>query len=612
MFGYVNNWLKVNLTGRTVEKIEIADDILRKYVGGTGIGARLLYDMVEPGTEWNDPENCIVVASGPLNGLQLAGVGAFSVVTKGPMTNGAASSQACGYFGTYMKFSGIDGFVIEGAADSWVYLYLNQGNIEIRDAGFLTGLDTIETEECLKEKLELPDHKSSVYSIGPAGENGVRFSVIAGDEGHIAAHNGVGTVFGSKKLKAMVAVRGPRQYSIFDEEKTKILIKEMRNKFIQHPKYGNNYKFGTSHLLGNYTSNGVLPIKNLTTSVFDEKYLKLCGEYYRNRFEMKPTPCWACPAKHCHKVTVTEGPYTGVVGEEPEYELFAGFGSMIGNDDPGAVIMLNDVCDRLGLEGNETSWLIAFLMECYEKGVLTKEQLDGLELTWGNAKAVKELLYKIAKCDGIGKLFAEGIMRVAETIGGEALNMAVYVKKGHAPRGHDHRARWTELLDTVVSNVGTIESIGAPVKNAFDPVEVAKSVAKSKLRNFVDSLVICMFPSMTMTHLEAGHLVELVNSVTGWNYTMEEAHIASQRIVNLFRVFNFRHGHTAEMEYPSVRYGSAPVDGPVEGISVMDVWETMRTVYYESMGWDRKTGIPLKNTLIELGLEDEAKDLESI
>ena len=201
-------------------------------------------------------------------------------------------------------------------------------------------------------------------------------------------------------------------------------------------------------------------------------------------------------------------------------------------------------------------------------------------------------------------------MRTALAIGGRALDMAVYVEKGHAPRGHDHRARWPELLDTVVSNVGTIESIGAAVKNAFDPIEVARSVAKSKLRNFVDSLVICMFPSMTMTHLEADHLVDLVNSVTGWDCTMEEANQISLRIVNLFRVFNFRHGHTADLEYPSSRYGSAPVDGPVEGISILDVWHDMRSEYYASMGWDIKTGIPLRATLDALGLEKEADGLE--
>ena len=595
-----------------MKKIEISDLTLRQYLGGTGIGARLLYDAVQPGVNWDDPQNCVVVATGPLNGLRLAGAGAFSIVTKGPLTHGAASSQACGFFGAYLKWAGFDGVAIEGIADSWVYLYFNEGKLEIRDAEFLRGMDTLETEHCLKEELHLPGHQSSVFAIGPAAENGVRFAALVGDGGHVAAHNGIGAVLGKKKVKALLVSRGSRQYSLFDAARTKQLAKDMINKAKKHPKYGESYKFGTSHLLGKYTNNGLLPVKNLTTSIVEDKYLKLKGEYYRQRFELRPTPCWACPTRHCHKVKVTEGPYKGLVAEEPEYELFAGFGSMIGQDDPGAVVMLNDLCDRLGMDGNEASWLTAFAMECYEKGILSQHDLDGIDLTWGNVEAVKSLLIKISKREGIGSIFAEGVMRASQAIGGEAENLAVYVKKGHAPRGHDHRARWTEMFDSVVSNVGTIESTGIAVKNQFDPLEAARAVASSKLRNFVDSLVVCMFPTMTTTHVNADHLVELLNSATGWDYTMEEANEMALRVVNLLRAFNSRHGLTPQLEYPSVRYGSSPVDGPIKDISVMAVWDTMLNEYYLRMGWDLRTGKPLLVTMQRLGLEQEAKDLGCI
>jgi aldehyde:ferredoxin oxidoreductase len=609
MLGYMGRWAQVNLSERSVNYIELPDKLLRHYLGGTGIGAWMLYNHVRPGAEWDSPENCVVIAGGPLNGTQIAGSGTFSAVTKGPLTNGATSTQANGYLGAYLKMSGFDGLIILGAGEAWVYLYLHDGKVEIRDASALAGMDTLATEIKVKELIGRPGRKSSVFGIGPAGEQLVRFAALVGDRGHVAAHNGIGAVLGSKKLKALAVERGTCRTLLSNPERlshlARAMIKETRN----HPVYGKIYEWGTSHLLSMYIHLGLLPYKNLTTNIIGEEYLRMGGEYYRDRFELKRDSCWACSSHHCNEVKVTEGPYAGFVGGEPEYELFAGMGPLIGQSDPGAAVMLANLCDRLGVDGNETGWLMAFVIECFERGLLTLTDTDGLELRWGNVEAVRSLLKKIAAREGIGNVLAEGVMRAAQTLGGEAPNLGVYLEKGHAPRGHDHRSRWIEMFDCAVSGTGTIESIHPPLADPFSPVTISEGMVKGKLRNFIDSLVVCMFPTRTMVSTDIDHLVEMIKATTGWDYTNEEALNMSLRVVNILRAFNLRHGITPKVERPSTRYGSVPVDGPAIGRDVKQIWDETLNHYYKLMGWDRLTGKPWPETLRGLGLSDIIKDL---
>jgi aldehyde:ferredoxin oxidoreductase len=397
----------------------------------------------------------MVWASGPLGGTTVPGSGTFSVVTKGSLTEGATSSQANGYFGAYLKRSGFDAIVIDGVSENWVYIYIHDGIAELRNADHLLGKDTWETEDAIKAEIAQPERGASVFSIGPAGENLVRFAAIVGDRGHVVAHNGVGAVMGSKKLKAIVTARGKRAVAL----KNKELVSKLNKEIIQNAKPipPGIYEWGTSMLYNLMMAGSQLPIKNLTTGVFPD-YVRFTGQDYRPRLEMKWSPCWACQARHCHIVKVLEGPYAGYIGEEPEYEALAAWGSLIGQADVGAAIMLSNEADRLGMDSNEGGWLTAMLMECYEKGIIDENYTEGLDLTWGNAEAVKTLLHKIAHRQGFGNTLAEGVMRAAQAIGGEAPNIGVYVKKGHSPRGHDHRASWTQLFDTATSSVGTIET----------------------------------------------------------------------------------------------------------------------------------------------------------
>jgi aldehyde:ferredoxin oxidoreductase len=605
--GYMGKFLRIDLTSGQVQPEDLPETLIQQYVGGTGLGAKYLFDEVPPGVEWNDPENRLIFFSGPLGATRISGTGTFSVVAKGPMTNLAGSSQANGFFGAFLKFSGIDGFIVHGSAPDLVYLYIHGGTAEIRDASHLSGKGTLETEELLLKEIGL-GRRCSVQCIGPAGENLVRFAMISGDGGHVAAHNGLGAVMGSKKLKAIAVARGSYEIPVKDKQETEHLAKELHED-AKTKGSKNIYEFGTGGGLSTAALGGWLPVKNYTTNIFPE-HEKFDGHYIRAHFKIKNNPCWACRLLHCKTCEVTEGPYTGFVGEEPEYEALAAWGPVIGNTDPGATVMLNRFTDQMGLDANEAGWTIAWVMECYEKEVLGKDDLSGLEMTWGNVEAVKELLRMIASRQGIGDLLAEGVKRASEKLAGEAANWAIYTFKGASPRGHDHRGRWAELLDTCTSNTSTIEATRGgvfperlghpPVSDKFSPWEVPAVNAKENgWLQFVDCLGICSFccPNRAMT-------VEAVNAVTGWDLNLQDSLIIGRRIVNLLRVFNFRHGLNPELERPSVRYCSTPVDGPQKSRAINPFIDFMVHSYYESMGWDGETGRPLPQTLKALGLED--------
>ncbi len=385
---YPGKFLRVDLTaGRTTEQV-FDQKTMREYVGGTGVGARILYDEVKPGVAWDDPDNRIIFATGPLAGTRVAGSGTFSVVTKGCLTNGGTATQANGYLGAFLRFNGLVGVVVQGASDHWVYLYIQDGKAELRDARHLLGKDTWETEDAIKKELGFAERQMSVFGIGPAGENLVKFAGVVGDKGHAAAHNGTGAVMGSKKLKAIAVARGNSSVEVHDKEALASLAAQMSESLLSTPQGKSAFDWGTSMAFPGMLANGSLPIKNMNTSLFPD-YEQFLGENYRvsPAFEIRPSPCWACPSHHLHMMKVVEGPYAGYEGEEPEYECWSELGPLIMNRDVvGAFVLSNDV-DRLGFDLNEAGWLIAFVIECYERGILTRIDTDGLEMTWGNVEA---------------------------------------------------------------------------------------------------------------------------------------------------------------------------------------------------------------------------------
>ena len=610
--GYLGKILRVDLSSGKTSVEELDRSFIEKWVGGVGFGARYLYEEVPAGVKWSDPENRLILTTGPLAGSGVYGAGTFNVASKGPLTNLAGCSQANGFFGAYLKFSGFDGIIFQGKASNLVYLLIKEGKAEIRDARHLAGKDVWETEDALRRELGVKEREVSVFGIGPAGEHGVLYSSIVGDRGHLAAHNGLGTIMGSKNLKAVVTYRGKRNFEIKNPE----LLKEKNEAMFEHAKgFGPFYQWGTGGGFSALYGVGCLPVKNYTTNIFPE-HERMNGQYMRTHVEIRPKPCYMCRIAHVKEVTVTEGPYKGFVGEEPEYEQLAAWGPQISNTDLGAVVMLSYEVDRLGMDCNEASFTIGWVMECYEKGIFTKKDLDGLDMKWGNVEAVKTMLNKIAKREGIGDLLAQGVMRASRKIGGEAADRAIYTQKGCTPRSHDHRGgRWAELFDTCLTNTSTIESTWAgvhtqlvdlpTVSDPFSHEEMSTTNAKfSGIRQFDDCLGTCRIAS---THPKLQ--LECLNAVTGWALTLEDAFTIGRRVINQLRVFNFRHGMKKEDERPSKRYGSIPVDGPAQGKNIMEKWDWMVENYYTLMGWDPKTGKPLPETLKKLGLEDLIKDL---
>jgi aldehyde:ferredoxin oxidoreductase len=604
--GYAGKFLRADLTTGALTDVVFDEATLRSYLGGTGLGVKLVYDEVDPSSAWSDPGNRLIVASGPIGGTRISGSGTVSVVTKGALTGGIGAAQANGYFGAFLKFSGYDGVILQGRASRWQYLHIDEGKAELIDAAHLLGVNTYDIADRLKQEHGKTDFQASVLSIGVAGEHLVRFAGVFVDKGHAAGHNGTGAVMGSKRVKAIFAARGTGQVQVVDREALASVADQLYDRVKGFTgTLGGVYRWQTQKI-------PMLPVRNYTTNEWDiseEDIEQFSESHIRAAFNPKPHPCWACRLTHATMMTIPEGPYKGMVVEEPEYEQLSAWGSAIDTQDICAASMLSGETDRVGLENNEAGWLVGWVMECYEKGYLTKEELNGHDMTWGNADATRQLLYAIANRQGCGDWLAEGVMRASQKVGGAAARSAIYTMKGNTPRGHDHRTRWTELFETSVSNTGTLE-VGGYMQNPKVmqpgyPEEVVDNLtALSGNMVFEDSLVTCRFNTGSNMPL----LATAINAATGWDYTPEEGKTMGLRAINLMRIFNIKSGLQG-MDYPSERYGSTPTDGPYKGMGIKPHWEDMLQRYYRQMGWD-ETGQPLAETLEALGLAFAVADLE--
>lgn len=597
-------------------------DDMRALLGGIGLGATILYRETgkADGTNagWDDPENRLVLATGPLAGLPVWGTGGLTVVTIGPGTEGPTSTQANGFFGTNLKYCGYDAIVFQGQSRDWVYLYIDDDVVELRDASGLRGLDTWQTQDALSTSLGRRGHQLSVYSIGPAGENLVRFAAIQGDYGHVASKNGVGAVMGKKRVKAVAIVKGTAALSAADPRGLMQAADDIAHDLRTDPSARSLYEYGTLPGVSNLSKLGVLPIKNYTTNdpgkVAGADMAEWDAPKLREHFEHRGHQCNACGMHHCHMSVIRSGPHQGRVVDEPEYEGWSGCGWTIGLVDRNEIAWLNTQCDRACVDVNEFGWVTGWVMECMEKGYITPEQL-GFTLTWGDAQGANRLLEMIAHRRGFGDLLAEGVKRAAEKLGGPAKDRAIYIEKGAVPRGHDHRGRWEEMIDTATSSTATMETgnpvhpteLGQPARiNPFDGEQVARYVANLRgRRNFEDSLGICIFT--TRTRLE--NVCRALSAATGWTYTVDEAMRFGRRTAAINRAVALRCGHTGALEYPSSRYGSTPVDGPAKGQAIREQWEKMLDVWYAEVGYDRATGKPRPETLRALGLDWLAADL---
>jgi len=601
--------LRVNLSNWSLKEEDLSAKYLLPYIGGDGLGAKILYDEVPPGVGPFDPENRLIFATGPLTGTTAPSACMHSVITKSPATGFTImNSHANGFWGSRLKFAGFDGIIFEGKAPSPVYLYVSDGKAEIRDARHLWGLGVWVTDERIRK--EIPKDSLSVDAIGEAGENLVRIACIVSDKYHIAARGGVGAVMGSKNLKAVVVQGDSSGLPLADPELFKEVTKKWRkaNQGSDDAKF--RAQFGTAGSLELFHSFGDLPVRNFTTGIFPE-YQRLTGQEIIGKYFHKNETCWSCSIAHNKKLKFETSSGTEI-RELPEYECLAAWGSNIGSADPFGAILCTDACDDHGLDSLEAGTAVSMAMECIEKGILSKEDLGGIDLRFGNWEAALEMIHKIAKKEGFGALLAEGAKRAAESIGKGAENSVAHVKGMSIPM-HDFRGLWGYALQYAVGSAGPSHEGGPSRREMTGELKRMSTEGKAKAvvegqqnRFFYNNLGLCWFGAIGVS---LDLLVQALNAAVGGKFSIEEVKKVSLRCANLRRAFNLRHGLTPEDDTLSPRLLEPPPDGPSTG-SIVQIKPMVRE-YYQRMGWDEKTGKPLISTLRGLGLEEVISDLWS-
>ena len=636
MFGYMGKILRINLTNGKITEEPLEESVARKFLGGRGLGAYILFNEVKPGIDPLGPENKLVIATGVVTGIPFPGNSGLNVMAKSPLTGIWGESTSKGFFGPELKATGYDAIIIEGKAEKPVYLWIHDGEVEIRDASHLWGKPTREVQKIIK--AELKDDRVQVGCIGIGGENLVKFANIMLGFNHFAGRTGMGAVMSSKNLKA-IAVRGTGKVRYANEEKlVDLLVEKLISKeALSGPYFPDGlFKYGSLADLGYWQETGRLPTKNFRKSLFSG-YENLTAETLTDSpYIIRHNTCPYCTVG-CNRITKANAPYQ--LNPEyalPEYESTAALSTLCMNDNLVAALKAIELCNKYGIDTMSTGVTIAFAMECYEKGLITKKDTEGLDLTWGNHKAIVQLVEQIAKRQGIGNLLAEGSRKAAEKLGGGAEDFAMHVKGMEFPL-HDVRGMKGHGLGIATSNRGAchlqvetddmFESQLAPdigIDEKTFPKEhrdrLYAGPEKVKIVKIIgdlfavfDSLIICKWTTYPCGGYKTQTLVDVVATATGWDFTIDELMKTGDRIINLCRAFNAREGITRKDDKLPKRFSEPLPEGPYKGEAFPeDVFERMLTQLYELRGWDEKTGIPTREKLEELELGYVADSLETL
>jgi len=614
--GYTGKILIIDLS-HSLYQIDIIDEAtLRKYLGGSSLAVKLLAEM-----KWeNDPFDSaidMVITTGPITGTSAPCSGRYVVATKSPLTGTWGEAHASGFWGPELKYAGFDVIYIKGKAEKPTYLWINDGKVEFKDATHLLGRDTFETEEMLRE--ELGDTKIRVLCIGPAGEKLSRIAAIMNDHGRTAARGGLGAVMGSKNLKA-IAVRGYGKLTLAQTDNFNELRKSLFRLIAGSPAGISLKTHGTDGGMEAFYSMGDVPIKNWSQGVWEEGIKKISGQAMTDTILVGRSTCWACPIGCGRIVEVKEGEYAGLKGKGPEYETAAAFGALCLNDNLPSIAKLNDLCNRLGLDTISTGSIVAMVIECYENGLLSSQDLDGLELSWGNHRSMVKLVEKIGRREGIGDLLAEGSLIAAKHFGKGAEEIAIQVKGLELPM-HDPRAFSSIGLSYITVARGGCH-IAAPtywLERGFtfpdlgfpEPLDRFSSENKAKwvkvFQDFcevIESMVICKFA--VYSGLRSHDVVKLITYATGWDIDLEEILKIGERSINLKRLINLRLGFSRKDDILPKRLTVLPLkEGGTDGF-IPDV-DSLLQEYYFLRHWDVH-GVPTKDKLDELGLLSEISE----
>jgi len=599
--GYKLKLLRVDLTNKSVKEEKIDEKMVRLLLGGRGVAAKYYYDEIGPGVKPFSEENKLIFMTGPLTGAPVYSSTKFQVATKSPLTNMYLCSNSSGDFGPNLKFSGYDGIIIEGKAKEPVYMIIRDSDIQFVDAKDIWGLKTNEVDGVLRKKYDEP--KLSVMSIGPGGEKLVRYACIQVD-GRSFGRGGPGAVMGWKNLKA-IAVKGSGKVGLANEDALKQYIRENMTK-VRESKAGHT-KFGTAQYTEVLNNLGCYPTNNFQTAVFEggeTTYADVMVE----KFKVKNAACYRCPIACAQVCEVKEGPFKGAVSD-PEFETIGAFGGQCGVKDFAAIIAANMLCDEYGIDTMQTGTTIAYAMELYEKGLITKEDTDGLELNFGNAGVMVEMVERIALRQGFGNFLAQSFYEMAE----QKPEFAYYMMhaKGMAYAAYEPRGFYGMGLAYGTSSRGACHNVGGwTIRDELTSGKYDRFAIKGKgkmvkdiqdTRAYIDSLGICTVirSGLGFTDNPNGKVLEWV---TGVDFTPELMEIA-ERIYALERVILNREGITRKDDYLAERTTTEklPTGMAKDSVLTKEMYDVMLDEYYKERGWD-ENGVPTKERLEKLSL----------
>ena len=620
MKGFTGNILHVNLSSGKIEIENPEEKFYRKYLGGSCIGAYYLLKYMQPGTDALDPENILVFSIGPATGARVTGLSRHSVTAKSPLTGTICSSEAGGYWGPELKFAGVDAVVIQGKSSKPVYLWIKDGKFELRDASHIWGKETGSAQDEIRRELD--DDKIRVAMIGQGGENLVRYACIVNELAHFNGRGGLGAVMGSKNLKA-IAVRGSNACDCHDKEKIKEFAKLAPKRIENDVFWSGLREYGTHMVVDSHIATGGLPTRNWTSAHFEGAETLMAAEW-RKSIIKKPGTCFAC-VQSCKRTVSDVGGLSPRYGG-PEYETVGLCGTNLGISDKLEISRINELCSKYTLDTVSFGSTVGFAMECFEKGIITKEQTGGLELAFGNFEVVKKLAEMTALREGFGDLIAKGSKLLSELLGPEAMKLVTHTKgrefpahmpqlKGSAalayaclPIGADHcsseldHSIGAEPISEMVTSMGLYD--------VEDPAHISFEKAKlfwfsQRAYSLLDTSCACAMAISFSTVFDFNDLVELIKAATGWKTNLHELLLIGERRLHMFREFNAREGFTQKDDIlPQKLFTLLQDDKLSKNDKSVDkaVFEKAKKFYYTLAGWSAETGNPTEDTLHKFGL----------
>jgi aldehyde:ferredoxin oxidoreductase len=610
MFGYGGKIIRVNLTEKRTEKKDLDPDLAKDWLGGRGFIAKILYDELPKGADPLGPENKLIIAAGPLSGTFWPSAAKIVFGTKSPLTGGYGDSNLGGFLMAELKYAGYDMIILEGASKEPLYLFIDDDRVELRDAKPYWGKGALELERQLKEEI---GESFQFATIGQAGENLVPYANINHEFGRQAGRCGMGAVMGSKGLKA-IAVHGTGGIPLDDPEGLIRITKEALRYITSQPYFKRFRLYGTTDITDWCQGMGVLPTKNFTYGDYDKEET-LAPETLRGKILVRDKACFGCPL-NCSNYTHSKKYKTYIDG--PEYETIGMLGSNLLLEDIEDVQYLNTLCDDYGMDTIAVGGTIGFAMECYERGILKREDLDGVDLQFGNTEAIEAMIKRIAYQEGVGKMFAEGSRSMARKLGQDSEEFAMQVK-GLEFSAYECRGAPAMLLSFMTSDIGAQHTrswaIVQDMDMGRDNIDGRAQLVMQlqTLRPLMEMFGVCRFPWLEMK-LDFEEYVRAFNAVTGFGYTREDLFRISEKVWNLTRAFWVREVDHFDRAYdlPPARVYEPLPSGPAKGMHLTEEKvNRMLDEYYELRGWN-SNGIPTEEKLRELGLERVAEDLKKM